>query len=1058
MTTRSSLDRSAWASMALVVASDTARRRSSMRSSRKVGLDRGGGRHDLTGQAHVLGSGRDLEHDLTHRRTSERSPRAASAAGTVSCISMISSSRVNVEQGLHPRDGSGHHQVAAVAAHPLQGADDHAEPDRVDEIDPREVEHDPRVALAHQADHLLAQPGGGGQLELAGHRDHGPGAAEGDVEREQHAPSLADGRQPRDAPSCTAVTTPAKPVHLCDLPIHRLPSGIWDRHGARHRHRPRRPDPRAGRRPAPGPPRAPARPRGPLRRPDPAPAPGGGRAPAGRAALEPPGRGHRPGPRRAVGRRRHGHGLGQVALLPGPRSPRRPPRRSDRRGALLLFPTKALAQDQLRSLTALAVPGPDRRDLRRRHRDAPSARWVRANANVVLTNPEMLHHGVLPHHDRWATFLMRLEYVVVDELHVLRGVFGTHVAHLLRRLRRLCAHYGSHPTFIFSSATIGQPGRLASELCGLDVTEITDDGSPHGERLFVLWNPGVELPPDAGSVADDAATPSRIARRPSASRETARVMAELIRRGHRTIAFCRSRKGTELVAADVRRRLPADLADRVRPYRGGYLAAERREIELELFGGSLRGVVATTALELGIDVGGLDACVLDGFPGTIASMWQQAGRAGREAQESIVVLVAGDDQLDQWLMGHPDQVFSPPARARRHQPGQPVRARRPSGLRRLRTAPQPRRRAVVARAARRRRPPPGARRPPQGPRPASARRCRAHGRLGRAGLAVPRRRAAQRLEPRDPHRPRRRHADRHGRPGSGLPPGAPRSDLPAPGPELPGGPRSISTTVRPSSSRPTAASGPSRAAPPTSPSWAPIRSARWAAAACRSGGSRFGPRSSATAGSTPSPASCWPPRSCSCLPASSITRAFWYTVEPRTCWPTPAWPRPRCPARSMPSSTRPSACSRCSRSATAGTSAACRPPLQAETGQPTIVIYDGYPGGAGIAELGYANADRHLAATLEVIESCPLRRRAARRACSHPSAATATNRSTSPERSRCSGPAGRRGRRARHHSRRMTTRADTSTSGDQRADQGKVGRRRGTRARPRPDRPRRRDG
>jgi DEAD/DEAH box helicase domain-containing protein len=309
--------------------------------------------------------------------------------------------------------------------------------------------------------------------------------------------------------------------------------------------------------------------------------------------------------------------------------------------ALLLFPTKALAQDQLRALAEMRVP-----KLVAATYDgdtSPEARtWARGNANVLLTNPEMLHVGLLPHHARWATFFARLRYVVVDELHMLRGIFGSHVAHLLRRLRRVCAHYGSDPTFVFSSATIGTPGRLASELCGKPVAEVTDDGSPRGERLFLLWNPA----------ADDEG------RSTSANRETARLLADLVRLGHRTIAFCRSRKGTELVAADARRQLPDHLRPKVRPYRGGYLSTERREIELELFDGELQGVVATNALELGIDIGGLDACVLNGFPGTIASMWQQAGRAGREAQPSIATLVAGDDQLDQWLMAHPTEVFT----------------------------------------------------------------------------------------------------------------------------------------------------------------------------------------------------------------------------------------------------------------------------------------------------------------------------------------------------------------------------------------------------------------
>lgn len=313
--------------------------------------------------------------------------------------------------------------------------------------------------------------------------------------------------------------------------------------------------------------------------------------------------------------------------------------------ALLLFPTKALAQDQLRALAQMDVP---RLQAATYDGDcSPEERtWVRAHANVVLTNPEMLHVGLLPHHARWATFLLRLRYVVIDELHTLRGIFGSHVAHLLRRLRRICAHYGSSPTFVFSSATIGEPGRLASELCGLPVEEVTDDGSPRGERLFLLWNPGADQ--------------ERTGRSVSSARDTAELTSALVSQGHRTITFCRSRKGTELVAADVKRRLRADLADTVRPYRGGYLPAERRDIERRLFSGRLRGVVATTALELGIDVGGLDACVLNGFPGTVASMWQQAGRAGREARTSVAALVAGDDQLDQWFVHHPQELFSRP--------------------------------------------------------------------------------------------------------------------------------------------------------------------------------------------------------------------------------------------------------------------------------------------------------------------------------------------------------------------------------------------------------------
>lgn len=313
--------------------------------------------------------------------------------------------------------------------------------------------------------------------------------------------------------------------------------------------------------------------------------------------------------------------------------------------ALLVFPTKALAQDQLRALAAMDVPGlvPVTYD-----GDTPANErtWARRHATAVLTNPDMLHVGILPHHGRWATFLMRLQYVVLDELHTLRGVFGSHVAHLLRRLRRLCVHYGADPTFIFGSATIGKPAELASALCGVPVTEVDDDGSPRGERLFALWNPPL--------------TDERAGTRASTNVETADLLASLVGAGYRGIAFARSRKGSELIASYARRRLPPELSAMVRPYRGGYLAAERREIESELFEGRLAGVVATSALELGIDVGTLDACILNGFPGTIASMWQQAGRAGRARQRSLATLVAGEDQLDQWLMAHPAEVFTRP--------------------------------------------------------------------------------------------------------------------------------------------------------------------------------------------------------------------------------------------------------------------------------------------------------------------------------------------------------------------------------------------------------------
>ena len=313
-----------------------------------------------------------------------------------------------------------------------------------------------------------------------------------------------------------------------------------------------------------------------------------------------------------------------------------------RRGtSLLVFPTKALAHDQLRALSAREFPGVVAGAYDGDTGNEERA-WIRRHATTVLTNPEMLHSGVLPHHDRWATFLGRLRYVVVDELHVFRGIFGSHVAHLLRRLRRLCHHYGADPTFVCCSATIGQPDRLASALCGLPVEAVVDDGSPAAERLVAVWNP----PPL------DEVTGARV----SPNGETAGLVAELVRSGQKTIAFCRGRRATEVVAADVRRRLPSRLRRRVAPYRGGYLAEERRAIEDQLFGGHLDGVVATSALELGIDVAGLDAVVLNGFPGTIASFRQQAGRAGRAGRPSAAVLVAGSDQLDQWMAAHPQEL------------------------------------------------------------------------------------------------------------------------------------------------------------------------------------------------------------------------------------------------------------------------------------------------------------------------------------------------------------------------------------------------------------------
>jgi DEAD/DEAH box helicase domain-containing protein len=332
--------------------------------------------------------------------------------------------------------------------------------------------------------------------------------------------------------------------------------------------------------------------------------------------------------------------------------------------SLFLFPTKALAQDQLLSMSSWEVPGvvaatydgdctPEERT------------WVRGNADVLLTNPEMLHQGILPNHGRWAPFLHRLRIIAVDELHVLRGVFGTHTGQVLRRLLRLARHYGADPTLVFTSATIGDPAGLAGDLCGQAVVAVDVDAAPAGERVVALWNPDAPRLPDDGS--DDGCGDGGEAggepadeRRWSVNAEAAQVAARLVDAGLRTLVFCRSRRGTELVAADLRRLVDPALAGGIRSYRAGYLADERREIEADLFGGRLHAVVATNALELGVDIGGLDAVVMCGYPGTVASFRQQVGRGGRSSRPSLAVLVAGQDQLDQWIMRHPRALFDRP--------------------------------------------------------------------------------------------------------------------------------------------------------------------------------------------------------------------------------------------------------------------------------------------------------------------------------------------------------------------------------------------------------------
>ena len=282
--------------------------------------------------------------------------------------------------------------------------------------------------------------------------------------------------------------------------------------------------------------------------------------------------------------------------------------------------------------------------------------WARRHADVVLSNPDMAHHALLPGHARWASFLKRLRYVVIDECHGYRGVFGSHVAQVLRRLRRVAAHYGAHPVFILASATVSDPGLTARQLLGIDVAEVTDDASPRGAVDLVLWEP--PLTDDHG----EAGAPVRR----TATAETASLLADLVADGVRTLAFVRSRRGAESVAIGARRALAEsvpELAGHIAAYRAGYLPEDRRALERALHRGDILGMASTNALELGVDVSGLDAVLIAGWPGTRASLWQQAGRAGRSGGDALAVLIARDDPLDTYLVHHPAAIFGQPVEA-----------------------------------------------------------------------------------------------------------------------------------------------------------------------------------------------------------------------------------------------------------------------------------------------------------------------------------------------------------------------------------------------------------
>src|SRR5680860_1465798 len=409
--------------------------------------------------------------------------------------------------------------------------------------------------------------------------------------------------------------------------------------GSRNADGPTRWRPRSGRQPAaPGADGATSGPRVELARVARRPGARGVRAGRRAGAVDPPASCSRPRTRWSAHRRVHGH-------------------------VLWLAPTKALAQDQLAALRRLGLL-----DLRCGTHDGdstPEVRdWTRDHAEYVLTNPDMLHHSLLPGHARWSRYFGSLRYVVIDECHHYRGVFGAHVAQIIRRLRRVAALYGAHPTFVLASATVAEPEVSAGRLTGLDVVSVTDDGSPRGRAALALWEP-----PFVSGRGENGARVRR-----SATSEVADLLTDLVVERVRTLAFVRSRRGAETVALTARRLLgevDASLVDQVAAYRGGYLPEERRELEEALRSGRLLGLAATNALELGIDISGLDAVLLAGFPGTRAALWQQVGRAGRGARDALGVMVARDDPLDTYLVNHPEALLGQPVEANVFDPDNP---------------------------------------------------------------------------------------------------------------------------------------------------------------------------------------------------------------------------------------------------------------------------------------------------------------------------------------------------------------------------------------------------
>lgn len=314
--------------------------------------------------------------------------------------------------------------------------------------------------------------------------------------------------------------------------------------------------------------------------------------------------------------------------------------------ALYIFPTKALAQDQRSELNEIIEAiGADIKGFTYDGDTAPTIRQVvRKAGHIVITNPDMLHSAILPHHTKWVSLFENLKYVVIDELHTYRGVFGSHVANVIRRLKRICAYYGSDPVFICTSATIANPQELSENLTGKKMTVINNNGAPRGKKHFVFYNPPIVNKP--------------LQIRKSTTVEVKRLASKLLTNNIKTIVFARSRVRVEIILSHLQELVARELGKKsIRGYRGGYLPKQRREIEQGLRNGDIKGVVSTNALELGVDIGQLQACVMTGYPGSIASVWQQAGRAGRRHDEALIIMVANSTPIDQFLVQQPEYFF-----------------------------------------------------------------------------------------------------------------------------------------------------------------------------------------------------------------------------------------------------------------------------------------------------------------------------------------------------------------------------------------------------------------